>query len=264
VLKRVTSFLFGSDPGQRRALLFASFVCLLFISVVISVQRPIAGERTHSLDNTWSPAPSLPVPTPLPEEPQVKDMNERFRLVPDDFKHVDFRNRSYGSYKFSRNQISNLTLKDGEGDIYKDDHRGWFSLKDVYYRDVTGDGRKEAIVMLWHVECGGSCDGGAALFYVYTMREGKLKKVWQYETGSNAYGCGLKSLTVQGTWLLFELFGHCPVTAIDDPGPTKFMIDDLTYVLFEFNGKRFVRHSTEFVSTPSSDVKNHEPQIRIY
>jgi len=182
--------------------------------------------------------------------------------VPEEFKLVDFKNRSYGSYKFADGKIIDLTLKAGEREIVDYDH-GSFSLKDVFYRDVTGDGVQEAIVMLTHESCGGSCDGGASLIYIYTMRKGKLKEIWQYETGSYAYGCGLKSFTIRELNLVVELFGRCQDEAIRYSSSQKFQVSDLTFLHFTFDDRRFVQTKKEYFATGWRDVTNYEPEIQI-
>ena len=146
---------------------------------------------------------------------------------------------------------------------YPSHDRGWFAHKDVYYTDVTGDRIPEAVVMLSHVECGGSCDGGAALIYIYAAHKGKLKKLWRYETGSLAYGCGLKSFSIQERQITLETFGQCWRPATEYPGSRKAFIADLTRSVFRFNGKRFTRRSVEIISRPETDVKNYKAEILI-
>ena len=194
-----------------------------------------------------------------------KDNNQKLPIVPQTFEHIDFKNYSYGHYKSSSGKRMKLTLKDGEHRYdYPDLDRGWFAFEDVYYTDVTGDQTPEAVVLLSHVQCGGgSCDGGAALIYIYAAHKGKLETLWQYETGSLAYGCGLKSFTVQGRQIIVETFGRCPHSAKDYPGSAKFVIENMTRSVFQFDGRRFTRRIVEFISGPARDVKNYKPEIRI-
>lgn len=159
-----------------------------------------------------------------------------------------------------------LTLKNGEYHYELGKNGlGWFSLKNVYYADVTGDQVPDAIVNLEHVECGyGSCDGGADLFFIYSINaEGKIKELWQYETGSYGYGCGLKSLTSEGTKIRLELFGRCPPHVTNYEGPSKFMSSDLSQLDFRYNGKRFIEDRMEFISTPVTDVMNYRAEVHI-
>jgi len=133
----------------------------------------------------------------------------------------------------------------------------------VYISDVTGDNRPEAIVMLWHVACGVSCDGGSALFYIYSFQNRALKPLWQYETGSLAYGCGLKSFAAKETTLTVELFGRCSQRNQTSSVTGKFQVKDATRVTFKLNRTRFVLRKRKFVSLLEQSVLNYEPQINV-
>jgi len=183
-------------------------------------------------------------------------------VVPDAFKQIDFRNHSY-PYKFSFGKRVEVALKGGEYEYDFKDERGSFKLANVYFADLTGDSRPEAIVMLWHVSCGVSCDGGAAHFYVYSVNKHKLKSLWRYETGSLAYGCGLKSFSVNGAKITVELFGRCISGNEAASGSGKFQLKDITRLTFESNGSRIVARKRSLVPTPERSVLNYEPQISI-
>lgn len=93
--------------------------------------------------------------------------NEKFKTVPEEFMNVDFENFTYPT-DYPKKSVS---LKNGE---FRYEIReknalggGWFSFGVVYFVDFTGDNVKEAIVFLSRVDCGGSCDGGTVLMYVY-------------------------------------------------------------------------------------------------
>ena len=101
------------------------------------------------------------------------------------------------------------------------------------------------------------------MFFVYTSREAALKEIWQYETGSLAYGCGLKSFKITKKKLVMETFGRCPKEATEYPGPGKFMVDDMTRTTFRFNGKRFTKRQTKFLSVPTRDVKNYQALVQV-
>lgn len=182
---------------------------------------------------------------------------------PKHFAGTDFKNYSYGGYRFPHGRRINLTLRDGEYEYNFEEVRGWFRLGDVYYADLTGDGNPEAIVMLSLVQCGASCDGGATLFRVYATGKSGLRTIWQYETGSTAYGCGLKSLIANPKQIVMELFGRCPRPVQESLGSGKFHIENLTRLTFKFNGRHFARQKIEFISTPANDTKNYQPEILI-
>lgn len=246
------------------------------IVVLLLTWLVFAGYVAHMYGSPWRKSRSMcvsqsPEPSPLVKGEAIKkayveeDANKKFRIVPQTFERVDFRNHSYGIYRLSSGKRVELTLKDGEHQYdYPVLDRGWFAFKDVYYTDVNADGTPEAVVLLWHVQCGGgSCDGGAALIYIYAAHKRKLQTLWRYETGSLAYGCGLKSFSVRARQIILDSFGRCPHSATDYPGSAKFVIEDMTRSVFRFNGRRFTRVRAEFKSVPPRDVKNYEPEIRI-
>src|SRR5437660_6577429 len=86
--------------------------------------------------------------------------------VAGDFHGIDFKNRSY-PYRFSWGKRVHIPLKNGRYEYDFRIERGWFDVSHVYVTDLTNDGHSEAIIMIWHVACGVSCDGGSALFYIY-------------------------------------------------------------------------------------------------
>lgn len=182
----------------------------------------------------------------------------------DDFHGIDFKNRSY-PYRFSwgKHKLINVHLENGRYEYDSRDERGSFDLSHVYVTDVTNDKRPEAIVMLWHVACGVSCDGGSALFYIYSFDNHRLKPLWQYETGDLAYGCGLKSFAARHGRLTLELFGQCSQTNRTASSTGKFQIKDLTRLTVRSNGSRFVVRKRQFVSVPERSVLNYKPEINV-
>jgi hypothetical protein len=155
-------------------------------------------------------------------------------------------------------------MKNGEYEYDFKNERGSFNLSNVYFADLTQDGRPEAIVLLWHVGCGVSCDGGAALFYVFAFEKHKLKSLWHYETGSLAYGCGLKSLSVSGSKITMELFGRCSNGNDQSPGTGKFRVKDVTRVRFQSSGSKIVARGRTFIRTSERSVLNYEPEINFH
>ena len=116
----------------------------------------------------------------------------------------------------------------------------------------------------WVVGCGGSCDGGAPVFYIYQVQPKGLKSLWQYETGSVAYGCGLKSFAVKRGKIRLEIFGWCDrKNRTSDSGPGKFMVQNTTRITFGFNGKKIVEEKRAFIDSPMRDVKNYDSDISI-
>jgi hypothetical protein len=249
----------GQDRrAERRAIVFALQASLLFLFSFASVYKTFP-HKTRPL--TTSEQPAKPV---IASDVKTEDPNDRYRVVPASFRYVDFSSRSYGRYSFSGDKF-NLTLVDGEQTFPSPEGSGGetFSLRDVLYADVTGDYEPEAIVILSHVQCSGSCDGGSTLIYIYSYSKSGLDKIWEYETGSLAYGCGLKSFSVTRNTIVLEMFGRCSKPAGSYEGPAKFMIADTTRLAFRFNGQRFVKQLTEFTAEPARYVGNYDAPIQI-
>ena len=247
-----------SDSSEQKALLVA-VACSLGFIVFLTVVRPSNWTRTK-LSRVQVQIPSKKLFPASP--PPVRDPLDQYRIKPKAFYQTDFWNFSYGLYTLPDGKGFNLSLINSE--MALPDSRDLFSLKDVYYRDVTGDGEPEAIVWLSHVSCGGSCDGGSNLFYIYSVANSKLKPIWRHETGSYAYGCGLKSFTLSGRQIVLELFGNCTKNEKADPGDSKFIVKGSTYIFLEYDGRRFAQRSVEFVNSPETNVMNFEPGIRIF
>lgn len=205
-----------------------------------------------------------PVPVEQSNPIQFEAQNEKFRVVPEEFKQIDFEKISY-PYKFSYDgRKIKIALKDDKYEYEeKPSGGGWFDLSDIFYVDLTNDKSPEAIALLWHVSCGGSCDGGAALFYIYTLEQNKLKQLWQFETGSLGYGCGLKSFTVKNKKITMELFGRCFDKTEESSMMNKFQAKDTTRLTFGFNGKKFAEEQKEFISVPVRSVLNYRSEISI-
>jgi hypothetical protein len=90
-----------------------------------------------------------------------------------------------------------------------------------------------------------------------------LKPLWQYETGSLAYGCGLKSFAAKGTKLRVELFGRCSQRNQTTSVTGKFQVKDATRLTFKSNGTQFIVGKQKFLSFPERSVLNYEAQINV-
>lgn len=219
--------------------------------------------QTTQTVNTSTAYNASPTPNNVStSQNESEAQNEKFKIAPKDFKQIDFKNHSY-PYKFSydRKRKLNIILRDGKYEYDFNNGPGWFDLSDVYYVDLTNDGKAEAIVMLWHVSCGVSCDGGAGLFYIYTVHQNKLKPIWQFETGSMKYGCGLKSFVVKNRKITMELFRKC--SNVRDESGATFRAENITGFTFVFNGGKIVEEKREFISAPERDTRNYHPEISI-
>lgn len=201
------------------------------------------------------------------ERNKLEAQNEKFRIIPDEFKQMDFRDFAYPLWG------TNRTIKLNEGEFESpydtkncDNHFG--GLNDVFYVDLDGDKRAEALVDVNYVSCGcGSCDGGSHLLYAYRLDHGKAKLFWTYSTGSYGYGGGLKSLIIRPSIITVEEFGikHCSreEEKTDPTCGSKFQAKNIIRTRFVFSGKTFVRRSKEITKTGDLSVMNYRVKIDI-
>ena len=182
--------------------------------------------------------------------------------MPASFKGIDFNNRSYGTYGFRDGRHVELELSGGQFRLFLDSNH-WFDIQDVFYADVTGDQNPEAIVRMSHLRCIRTCDGTADLFYIYTLKNGDLKEIWQYETGNFDTGCGLKSFTTKNRQLVLEMFGQCPQYQALPKAAKTVVLDKLTRMEFRFTGERFIHQRTVVLPMPVGNDVNYATEIRI-
>lgn len=202
------------------------------------------------------------------EREKIETENEKFRIPSDGFERLDFENYTYPhTFNYNDRKIR-FKLKDGTYEFDFDGDRGWFSLGDTFYLDLTGDNKKEAIVLLWYVSCGASCDGGAAIFYIYSLQNKTPKLLWKYETGSFAYGNGLKSFRLKDGEIQIELFGKCGLDDKNIDYPInlycgKFSAKDIYLDIYGYRKGKFEKTSSRKTETPILDVKNYPSLIQV-
>jgi len=256
----------SSGPGDRtelKAVLIALLATVLFIGFLTVVFRSAKRDNTVSTHKRFvaEPIPPRPVDVPVTESlvetplpPIPPDGNEPYRFVPASFSGIDFSNRGYGTYYFPDGRHIELELVGGQFRLFLE-QKHFFNIRDVFYADVTGDAKPEAIVRLSHLRCIQTCDGAADLFYIYALDKGVLTEIFHYETGNADSGCGLKSFKTRKQQVSLEMFGECP-RFVDHPKAAKSVIvDRVTRLEFRYEGDRFVqRRKRIFPITSESDV----------
>ena len=127
-------------------------------------------------------------------------------------RKTDFRNFTYPSF-WSKGRIK---IKDGKLSTESKHCMTEYSVEGVKYLDLTGDGDEEAIVNVSDfTACGSS--GVSQYYYVYTIRNNRLRLLWRFSTGSAGL-CGLKDFRIEKRELVFELFGECRIRGIKFAG----------------------------------------------
>ena len=243
-------------------------VVLLFCAGCAS--RTTAPQAHAGIDAKQNSQPTAAATSLTPAPPDGGERGaERVaeKNIPPEFEKVDFKNFSYPTTMRKRD----IRLKDGSYE-YPDPYSGGdtFDWESVDFADVTGDGKKDAVVRLHRVSCGGSCDGGSHLFYVYSARRNRPNLYWRIETGSLGYGCGLKSLDIKGRKVTLELFNQCrrksvsfEREALPEDGVGKFGATAYTRFRFVSNGKTVALKGRRTFPFPQGDVMNYRAEINI-
>src|ERR1041384_3960767 len=254
-----------ADPAEVKAILFAVGACVLFIGFLTAVHRSERRHNRYTVVTTSQPPPPprpvAPVAATEPPPPPVPDLNARFRVVPPEFRGINFMTHSYGPYEFSNGTNRDLVLIDGKSRQFGDSEHV-FDLNDVLYTDLTGDGNPEAIVLITHLECGQKCDGGKSLLYVYSQ-EYPMEEILKYESGSGMDGCSLKSINVTNGRLTLDLFNRCPKPAGTSTEYVRRDTDDVTRLEFFFNGKQLVQRKKTYLTLPDHNEVSYGVQVNI-
>ena len=228
-----------------------------------------ANQQSNGIQNANR---SITTPTPEIVANDETDDSEKTTRVPPEFNGIDFKNFSYPTdwrkrrVKLKEGAYQHANPEGGGGDT--------FELDSIHFVDLHRDGRATAVVQLFQVSCGGSCDGGSQLFYFYQIRNGKPSLFWRIETTSLAYECGLKSFVISKRKLTLEVFKACQIKGSsiqqssdanedESEGGGKFKAKSFTRFVFDFKNGRFIKRRRQILPNPYNDVMNHDQLVSI-
>lgn len=117
-----------------------------------------------------------------------------------DIRKVDFRNFTYDIQSLDGENKSKVTVEDGNYSRMSEDDKYYFSVADVVYGDLDGDGKEEAAVGIIE-NTGGTGQFSSGL--IFTMRGGKAVVLTKFEGGDRAYG-GIAGANIAGGILTVE------------------------------------------------------------
>jgi hypothetical protein len=242
---------------------FLGFILLL----ALSCARQEIPNRADTANQT---PPQTPTPALVADDAPSND-SEPALEVPPEFKEIDFTNFSYPT-----NLRGKIRLHDGEYTRKEGGGGVTYELSSLGFTDLIGDARKEAVVDIFQLSCGGSCDGGSHLFYFYSLQKHSPTLLWRIETGSAAYQeCGLKSFQLAKKRLTLEVFQQCRIRGIkfqpsvelaeDDENcrVAKFTAQNFTRFEFEFRNGKVMRRARKVLPYPPCDIMNHEAAVDI-
>ena len=126
-------------------------------------------------------------------------------------RDIDFKNFSYPKLPTGKCSMTKVRVREGKyGSVAKFSPRitppgGCWAVDvgEIEYGDVTGDGREEAMVVLY-AEAGGTESSNDV--FIYSLKNGRPVLLWKFETGDRAEG-GLLKLYAQNGKLVIELAG---------------------------------------------------------
>lgn len=244
----------------------------LLIPTLALIVGANCASRSSSQNTNLTASQGIASPQPSPTDGgSAKEAGPESQDVPREFSKVDFKNFSYPI----RWKHQTVRLKDGHLEFFEDRifYNARFDIGGVYYADLDGDRKKDAIVQLHWVSCGVSCDGGSYLFYFYQSAGGRPRLLSRIETGSFAdQECGLKSLGLDHEKLVLETFQNCgfdgvSIKPIRKPDAAdrlgKFGANNYTRFVMSFKGKAFIAQRREVFRWPQGDAMNYSPTINI-
>jgi hypothetical protein len=127
-------------------------------------------------------------------------------------RDIDFKNLTYPNLPTGKcSKLSGVRVRNGKHGSLENFSPGvapragcWqVTVGPIIYGDVTGDGREEAIVVLY-AEMGGTESSNDV--FVYTLKHNKPALLWKFATGDRAEGGLLKTYAHDGK-LVVELAG---------------------------------------------------------
>ena len=194
---------------------------------------------------------------------------ESARSVPSKspIRSIDFNNFTYPAKPIYRRGQTTFTLTNGhyEGRVRMTGGTGPFgdpypiSLVDVVYEDITGDGKEDAIVVLYE-----RVAGTAIPYYVYifSMNSDRTRLLWGFAAGDRADG-GLRRVYGENGNLIVELYGkNTRVGELEDKEKDgadccpKFF----SRTRYTWNGSRFVPSGkSEVIPNPGENSNYSSP-----
>ncbi|MFL6210031.1 MAG: hypothetical protein ACJ74W_14330 [Pyrinomonadaceae bacterium] len=130
---------------------------------------------------------------------------------PRSIRDIDFLNFSYPELPTGNCSMSRVRVRNGKYGSVENlspskipSGSCWaVSVDRIEYGDVTGDGREEAMVVLY-AELGGTSSSNDV--FIYTLKGSKPVLLWKFATGDRAEG-GLRKIYAENGKLVIELAG---------------------------------------------------------
>jgi hypothetical protein len=164
---------------------------------------------------------------------------------PRSIRDIDFRNFSYPSLPTGKCWMSSVRVRSGRYGTIKNfsprrTPKGgcWaVDVAPIEYGDVTGDGREEALVVLY-AEVGGTESSNDV--FIYTLKNGTPRLLWKFATGDRADG-GLRRIYAENGQLVIELAGKNKIIGGDLYAPDGTLTGACCPTVFTRTKYRWIR-----------------------
>lgn len=121
-------------------------------------------------------------------------------------KNVELRASDFKNYSFqSFTGTIPIVLRNGKSQNAAPGVK--YTLRKVYFFDLDGDGKDEAVAHIIANGCEPGCDS-SSLFYIFTADGKRVKMLWKFAVGGDTLG-GLKAVTFSDKKIILETFGNC-------------------------------------------------------
>ena len=225
------------DKNMDQCKLNRRGTCIAALAILLSTSACASQEEKSLLLPNAATSPS----------PLVVNAGHRVD-TPETFRKIDFSNFTFPAGK----SVPSITLVNGKLATANNKKVGVSEiyLQTVAYDDVTGDGAKDALVVL------GIVSGGSATphhVYLYSVEEDRPKFLWRFTSGDRADG-GLRKVYGEKGELIVELYGKDR-----EIGGELFKGDEgaccpsaFTRTRYAWNNNYFQRAGSEVLTNPDS------------
>lgn len=168
------------------------------------------------------------------------------------FSFPDFNSKDQRNFTLKNGIFKNLKAKSGETTIYR--------FRKVFYFDVTGDKKTEAIVHIFASACEDCAP--QSIFYLYSNEKNQPQEIWKIAFGTQEK-CGLKDVLFDKAQVVLEVFGDCELngwkiaqnlTSKKNAVSTRFT--------FDYQNKEFFQISKEFFPFSENEIQTYRSQLK--
>lgn len=168
------------------------------------------------------------------------------------FSFPDFNSKDQKNFTLKNGVFQNLKAKSGEAVNYR--------FRKVFYFDVTGDEKTEAIVHIFASACEDCAP--QSIFYLYSNEKNQPKEIWKIALGTQEK-CGLKDVLFDKKEIVLETFGDCELNGWNiakNLNSKKTAVS--TRFTFDYQNKEFLQTSKAFFPFSENDIQTYRSKLK--